>query len=257
LLFPGPWRGERVDVEAESEVLVGAGNLKVKAMKVTYYGHSCFSVVVAGKHLLFDPFITGNPLATSVVATSVPADFILISHGHDDHLLDAAAIAKRTGALVISNFEIVEWLAKQGLERLHPLNHGGGRNFDFGRAKYVSAVHSSMLPDGSYGGNPGGFVVETREGNFYYSGDTALTLDMQLIGAGAPLKFAALCIGDNFTMGVEDAIRAAEYVKCNQVLGVHYDTFPPIQIDHEAAQAKFKAAGKRLRLLNPGESHVF
>ena len=222
-------------------------------MKVIYYGHSCFSVVVAGKHLLFDPFISGNPLARAVDVNSVPADFILISHGHDDHILDAAAIAKRTGATVISNFEIVEWLTKQGLERLHPLNHGGGWDFDFGRAKLVNAIHSSMLPDGSNGGNPGGFVVETAEGNFYYSGDTALTLDMQLIGGSTPLKFAALCIGDNFTMGVDDAIRAAEFVKCNEILGVHYDTFPPIQIDHEAAKAKFKAAGKALRLLKPGE----
>lgn len=222
-------------------------------MKVIYYGHSCFNVVVGGKHLLFDPFITGNPLAAAVDVHQVPADFILISHGHDDHILDAVAIARRTGAVVISNFEIIEWLARQGLENLHALNHGGGHDFDFGRAKLVNAVHSSMLPDGCNGGNPGGFVIETREGSFYYSGDTALTLDMQLIPLATKLKFAALCIGDNFTMGVDDAIRAAGFVNCDQILGVHYDTFPPIQINQSEARARFKAKGKTLHLLKPGE----
>jgi len=223
-------------------------------MKVIYYGHSCFTVIVGGKHLLFDPFITGNPLAGSVEAGKIHADFILISHGHDDHMLDAVAIAKRTGAFVISNFEIVEWLAKQGLERLHALNHGGGYNFEFGRAKLVNAVHSSMLPDGSNGGNPGGFVIETGEGNFYYSGDTALTLDMQLIPVTTELRFAVLCIGDNFTMGVDDAIRAAEFVNCDEILGVHYDSFPVIKINPNEAKAKFKTKGKTLHLLKPGES---
>ena len=226
-------------------------------MKVTYYGHSCFGVAVAGKQLLFDPFISGNPLAKSVELNAIPADYILISHGHDDHLQDVVEIAKRTDALVISNFEIIEWLGAKGLTRTHGLNHGGGRTFDFGRVKYVNAIHSSMLPDGSYGGNPGGFVVESADGNFYYSGDTALTLDMQLIGQATKLKFAALCIGDNFTMGVDDAIRAAEFVKCDEILGVHYDTFPPIKIDHTAARARFKAAGKTLHLLSPLESHEF
>lgn len=223
-------------------------------MKVTYYGHSCFGVFVGGKHLLFDPFISGNPLAKPVDVNRVPADYILISHGHDDHILDAIDIARRTGALVISNFEIVEWLTAKGLTRTHPLNHGGARDFEFGRVKYVNAVHSSMLPDGSYGGNPGGFVIESADGNFYYSGDTALTLDMRLIGETTALKFAALCIGDNFTMGVTDAIRAADFVKCANVVGLHYDTFPPIQIDHEAARSQFQAAGKTLHLMQPGET---
>lgn len=226
-------------------------------MKVTYYGHSCFAVLVAGKHLLFDPFISGNPLAGSVDINRIPADYILVSHGHDDHILDAVTIAKRTGAIVVSNFEIIEWLTAKGLSRTHALNHGGARTFDFGRVKYVNAIHSSMLPDGSYGGNPGGFVVESAVGNFYYSGDTALTLDMKLIGETTLLKFAALCIGDNFTMAVEDAVRAADFVKCGEILGVHYDTFPPIEIDHAAARAKFKDAGKTLHLLKPGNSHDF
>jgi L-ascorbate metabolism protein UlaG (beta-lactamase superfamily) len=222
-------------------------------MKITYYGHSCFSVLVCGKHLLFDPFITHNALAKNIDIATIPADYIFISHGHMDHLADAAAMAKRTGATLVSNFEITVWFTNQGIQKTHGMNHGGGWAFDFGRVKYVAAIHSSSFPDGSYAGNPGGFVVETREGNFYYAGDTALTLDMKLIGETTPLKFAALPIGDNFTMGTEDAIKASDFIRCNHILGVHYDTFPPIKIDQELARAKFQAAGKQLFLLNPGE----
>ena len=226
-------------------------------MKVTYYGHSCFAAEVAGKTLLFDPFITGNELATAIDVKEVPADYILISHGHADHMADAADIAKRTGATIISNYEVTVWFGKQGVSRTHPLNHGGAWRFDFGRVKFVSAIHSSSLPDGTYGGNPGGFVVESSEGNFYCCGDTALTLDMQLIGESTRLAFAALCIGDNFTMGIEDATKAAEFVRCDEILGLHYNTFPLIKIDAPAAIARFKAAGKNLHLLLPGESRNF
>jgi L-ascorbate metabolism protein UlaG (beta-lactamase superfamily) len=226
-------------------------------MKTTYYGHACFSVEVSDKTLLFDPFITPNELAKGVDAKKVPADYILVSHGHMDHLADAADIARRTGATLISNFEITTWFNKQGIERTHPLNLGGGHRFNFGRVKFVNAIHSSSLPDGANGGNPGGFVVESTAGNFYYSGDTALTMDMKLIGETTRLLFAALPIGDNFTMGIDDAVKAADFVGCSQILGLHYDTFAPIKIDHEQALAKFKAAGKHLRLLAPGESHVF
>ena len=226
-------------------------------MKVTYYGHACFAVEAGGRTLLFDPFIRDNPLASGVKFESIAADYILITHAHDDHLADAVDLARRTNATVISNFEIVEWLDKPGIKRAHGLNHGGGFNFDFGRVKLVNAVHSSSFPDGSYGGNPGGFVVETRDGNFYYSGDTALTLDMKLIGESTTLAFAALCIGDNFTMGVDDAIKAAGFVGCKEILGVHYDTFPPIKIDHAAAVKKFRDAGKNLHLLKIGASHSF
>lgn len=223
-------------------------------MKVTYYGHACFAAQVTGKTLLFDPFITGNDLARAIDVKKVPADYILISHGHADHLADAADIAKRTGATIISNYEVTVWFGKQGVPKTHPLNHGGGHRFDFGRVKFVNAIHSSSLPDGTYGGNPGGFLIESDEGNFYYSGDTALTLDMQLIGQSTPLRFAALCLGDNFTMGVEDALRAADFVRCSQILGLHFNTFPPIQIDEAAAVAKFKAAQKQLHLLRPGDT---
>ena len=226
-------------------------------MKVIYYGHSCFSVRVGNKTLLFDPFITGNDLAKAMDARKIPADYILISHGHQDHMADAVDIALRTGATVISNYEITVWLGKHGVSKVNPLNHGGGFRFGFGRVKYVNAIHSSSLPDGTYAGNPGGFVVESTEGNFYYSGDTALTMDMKLIGESTRLAFAALCLGDNFTMGVDDAVKAAEFVRCNEILGVHYDTFPPIKIDHHAAAEKFKAAGRQLHLLLPGDSHDF
>jgi len=226
-------------------------------MKVIYYGHACFSVVVGGKTLLFDPFISDNPLAKNVDVKNVPADFILVSHGHSDHIGDAVAIARRTGALVIANYEVATWLNQKGAPKIHPMNHGGGFQFDFGRAKFVNAIHSSTMPDGTFGGNPGGFVVESAEGNFYYSGDTALTLDMKLIGESTKLKFAALCIGDNFTMGPDDAMKAADFIRCKQILGVHYDTFPPIKIDHDLAVKKFAATGKTLHLLQPGEMHDF
>ena len=226
-------------------------------MKVTYYGHSCFAAQVANKTLLFDPFITGNDLAKAIDVSKVPADYILISHGHADHMADAAEIAKRTSATIVSNYEVTVWFGKQGLPKTHPLNHGGGWSFDFGHVKFVSAIHSSSLPDGTYGGNPGGFVVESAEGNFYYSGDTALTMDMKLIGESTRLAFAALPIGDNFTMGVDDAIKAAEFVRCREILGLHYNTFPPIKIDPPTAVEKFEAAHQHLHLLLPGESHNF
>ena len=225
-------------------------------MIVTYYGHACFAAEIGGKTLLFDPFVSPNPLAAAIKVDSLKADYILLSHGHADHVADAARIAKRTGARVIAPFEVANWLEKQGA-KVQPVNPGGGPTLDVCRVKFVNAVHSSSLPDGSYGGVPGGFVISSDEGNFYYSGDTALTRDMELIGEAERLTFAVLCIGGNFTMDVDDAIRAAEMVRCENVLGVHYDTFPPIKIDHEQALCKFKAAGKRLHLLPIGASHKF
>jgi L-ascorbate metabolism protein UlaG (beta-lactamase superfamily) len=224
-------------------------------MKLTYFGHSCFAVETAGKTLLFDPFISPNELAKSIDVDAIAADYILISHGHFDHVSDAVGIATRTGATVIANFEVATWIGKQGVTNVFPMNHGGGAAFDFGRVKYVNAVHSSSLPDGSYGGNPGGFVVDTKDdGVFYFAGDTALTTDMRLIGEEFRLRFAVLPIGDVFTMGAADAAKAAGLVGCDHVIGVHYDTFPPIRIDHAVARATFDATGRQLHLLAIGET---
>lgn len=204
--------------------------------------------------MLFDPFITPNGLAKEIKLESIEADFILVTHGHTDHIADCATLAKNTGALVISNFEVTEWLGKKGVQNLHPMNHGGKKEFDFGTLKCVSAIHSSSMPDGSYGGNPMGFVIKTKDKFFYISGDTALTLDMQLIPRWGKLDFAVLCIGDNFTMGYEDAVEAAKMVGVQSVVGVHYDTFPYIKIDHGQAKQAFANEGITLHLPGIGES---
>jgi L-ascorbate metabolism protein UlaG (beta-lactamase superfamily) len=217
-------------------------------MKLTHFGHSCFLVESGGSRLLFDPFITPNPLASAVDVTKIQADVILISHGHADHIADAVFLAKQTGAKVVANWEIADWLGRQGVSNTHPMNHGGTVALPCGKAKMVNAIHSSSLPDGTYGGNPAGFVVETPEGSFYYAGDTALTLDMNLIAEEFALLFAVLPIGDTFTMGAADAIKAAELCGAKKVVGVHYNTFPPIQIDTTAAQAAFANHGLELLL---------
>jgi len=223
-------------------------------MKLTYYGQSCFAVEVVGKHVVFDPFISPNDLARHIKLTNIKADYILASHGHTDHLADCVQLAKQTGATVVGAFEVVEWLKNQGVEKYHAMNLGGKWNFDFGSVKCTTAVHSSAMPDGSYGGNPMGFIITASGKTFYYSGDTALTMDMQLVPGWGKLDFAVLPIGDNFTMGYEDAIIAAELIQCNKVVGVHYDTFEYIKIDHEKAKSAFTDAGLELLLPGIGES---
>ncbi len=223
-------------------------------MRFTYYGHSCFAVQIKGKKILFDPFITPNGLAKSVNVNQIAADYIFLSHGHEDHIADCISIAERTGAKVVCSFEIHVWLNDRGITNTHPMNTGGKWDFEFGTVKCVVAQHSSGLPDGSYGGNPMGFVFTSEEGNFYYSGDTALTLDMQLVPQYAQLNFAVLPIGDNFTMGIEDAIQAARLVQCSQIVGVHYDTFGFIKIDHEKARKAFSDHEMKLYLMQPGET---
>jgi L-ascorbate metabolism protein UlaG (beta-lactamase superfamily) len=223
-------------------------------MKITYYGHSCFAVETKGRKILFDPFISPNPLAGHINIEKIEADYILVSHGHEDHLADAIRIANQTGALVVSNWEIVQWLNKQGVDNTHPMNIGGHKIFDFGKVKCVNAVHSSSLPDGSYGGNPMGFLIETGNKSLYYSGDTALTYDMKLIGDYKKMNIALLPIGNNFTMGIDNAVIAADFIKCDTIIGLHYDTFGYIKIDRQEAVEKFAAAGKELLLLPIGDS---
>ena len=223
-------------------------------MKFTYYGHACFAVEAGGKTLLFDPFISGNPKAISIDAKKIAADFILVSHGHGDHVAEVVDIAQRTGATVIAPFEVGDWFLTKGLKNVVAMNHGGAANQDFGRVKLTNAIHSSAMPDGSYGGHPCGFVIESKNGNFYYSGDTALTYDMKLIGETMKLNFAVLPIGDFYTMGIDDALRAADFVGVSKFVGVHYNTFPPITIDLDATRKAAKNAGKELLLPGIGET---
>lgn len=216
---------------------------------IKYFGHACFSVEFGGKTLLFDPFISGNPLITVANVNSINADYILISHGHADHILDCIAIAKQTGAKVICSWEIHEWLNKQEITNTHPMNVGGKWNFDFGTVKCVVAQHSSGLPDGSYGGNPMGFLfMDKNKEGFYYAGDTALTLDMQLIPTWCKVQFAFLPLGDNFTMDATDAVQAAKFVQCNKIIAMHFDTFGFIKIDHSDVKNTFTTAGLSIKI---------
>jgi L-ascorbate metabolism protein UlaG (beta-lactamase superfamily) len=223
-------------------------------MKITFYGHNSLGIQISEMHILVDPFISGNDLAKEKIDIfKLKADYILLTHAHQDHSLDAEAIAKNTGATIVSNFEITSYYEAKGIN-VHPMNLGGSWDFEFGNVKYVNAIHTSSFPDGSYGGQPGGFVIEGEHKNIYIAGDTALTMDMKLIPMLTKLDLAILPIGDNFTMGIADAILASDFVQCDKVLGVHYDTFGYIEIDHEEAKRKFYDAGKDLMLLEIGES---
>jgi len=221
-------------------------------MKTTYYGQSTIMIEAEGKKLLFDPFITPNPAANHIDVNALKPDYILVSHGHGDHVTDLVAIQKSSGAKVICIAEIANWLNDQGIENVHGMNIGGGFNFDFGRVKMVNAVHSSTLPDGSSGGNPAGFVLYSEGKKIYFAGDTALTYDMKLL-EDENLDWAFLPIGDNYTMGVDDAIKATRFINCKNVIGIHYDTFPVISIDKDETIEKFIKAGVNIKLPAIGE----
>jgi L-ascorbate metabolism protein UlaG (beta-lactamase superfamily) len=222
-------------------------------MKITFYGHASLGIQVNDVNILVDPFISANPKASHINIDALKADYILLTHAHQDHIVDVEVIAKRTNAIIVSNFEIVSHFEALGFEG-HPMNLGGSWDFEFGTVKYVNAIHTSSFPDGKYGGQPGGFVIEGEHKNIYIAGDTALTFDMKLIPMRTELDLAIFPIGDNFTMGVDDAIIASDFVKCDKVLGYHFDTFGYIEIDHEEAKRKFFDKGKDLMLLEIGES---
>ncbi|MCY4215745.1 MAG: metal-dependent hydrolase [Flavobacteriaceae bacterium] len=228
-------------------------------MEIQYLGHAGFQIRFNDFDLVIDPFISGNPLAKNINLDELNPDFILLTHGHQDHILDVESLVENSKATIISNFEVVSWYENKGIQG-HPMNHGGRYQFDFGWIKYVNAIHSSVLPDGTYGGNPGGFVIWNEDPGkdnncIYIAGDTALTIDMKLIPQTCPtLDLAVLPIGDNFTMGYQDAAIAAEFVQASKILGCHFDTFPPIVIDHKAATDHFKNKGLELILLDIGKT---
>lgn len=223
-------------------------------MKLQFLGHSCFLLELASSRILFDPFISPNELARTINVEKVNADFILQSHGHVDHFADLIPVAKRTGATVVSSWEITEWLKKKGIDKVHPMNIGGSWEFGFGKVKMVLAVHSNSLPDGSYGGTAAGFIIEAEGKRIYYAGDTALTNDMKLIGEYWRPDVALLPIGNNFTMSIDDAVIAADFIQCKNIIGMHYDTFGFIKIDHEEAVRKFELRSKSLTLMDIGDT---
>jgi L-ascorbate metabolism protein UlaG (beta-lactamase superfamily) len=226
------------------------------ATRVRWLGHACLLIETNGANILLDPFLTGNP-AAAARADEVPADFILVSHGHGDHVGDAFEIARRTGATVIANYEISEWFKNKGIDKVHGQQHGGGHDFTFGRLKLTPAFHGSQLPDGSYGGNPCGFLLFLKDGKkekvIYNAADTALFGDMRLIGEEG-LDLAILPIGDNYTMGPDDAVRAVQLLKPKKVLPIHYNTWELIaqDADHWAARVRKKTKAKPI-VLKPGE----
>lgn len=228
------------------------------SIKLTYYGHATFGVDADGTRIVVDPFLApNNPLAPAgATAETVDADYMLLTHGHGDHVADAVAIAKRTGCTVICNFEIGNWLMAQGVENVHQMHIGGGYNFPFGRVKLTIAHHGSQLPDGSDGGNPAGVVFNFNDGtDVYFAGDTALTYDMRLIGEAGGVDVAVLPIGDNFTMGPDDAVMAAQFVKAKRVIPCHFNTFPPIEQDPDDFARKLADEGIECTVMQSGDEY--
>jgi L-ascorbate metabolism protein UlaG (beta-lactamase superfamily) len=223
------------------------------ATRLCWLGHACLLLESDGQRVLIDPFLTGNPAAAQT-ADKVPADFILVSHGHGDHVGDTVAIAKRTGATVVANYEISEWLKQQGLTKVHGQQHGGGHAFPFGRVKLTLAFHGSVLPDGTYGGNPCGFLITFKDGKRVYdAADTGLFGDMRLIGEEG-LDLAILPIGDNYTMGPDDALRAVKLLQPRKVVPIHYNTWDVIAQDAAAWAESVRAETKsEPMVLKPGE----
>lgn len=222
-------------------------------MHITYLGQSGFMITVDGKKLLIDPFLTGNPKATAKPGDLHP-DYILISHGHGDHIGDAVEIAAANNAPIIAVYEIAEWLAGKCAPDTRGMNLGGTIDLDGIKVQMVPAWHSSTLPDGTPGGVAAGFIVTHAQGCFYHSGDTALFEEMKLFGRRHKIDTAFLCLGGHFTMDAVDAVHAAGFVGAKNVIGMHFDTFPPIEIDHAATHALFDKAGIKLILPEVGKA---
>jgi L-ascorbate metabolism protein UlaG (beta-lactamase superfamily) len=221
--------------------------------EITWYGHACVLIKTEGFKLLVDPFLTGNALSP-IRADAVEADYILISHGHSDHVGDTISIARRCGATVISNFEIQNWLFAHGVESVHAQHIGGGHDFEWGRVKFTIAHHGSALPDGSYGGNPAGFLFYIQDKKVYHACDTGLFYDMKLIGEEG-IDVAFLPIGDNFTMGPDDALRAVNLIQPEIVMPVHYNTFEVIEQDALAWAKRVESkTSSRAIVMMPGET---
>ena len=223
-------------------------------MKLKYLGHSCFQLNVGGKNIVFDPFIRGNMLAADagIDIDEVKADYIFITHGHDDHTSDLMYLAESTNATVVASWEIITWLTKQGYTNGHPMNVGGKWTFDFGTVKMTIAAHSSSLLDGTYAGVAAGFIIEAEGKVIYYAGDTALTLEMKLIADEYKVDWAILPIGSNFTMDYKDACKAADMVKCNNVIAMHFDTFGFIRVNHNEVIEYFNKNNKQIELMAIG-----
>ena len=223
-------------------------------MKITYLGHNSLFIETAEHRIMVDPFISGNPVNNKVKVNDYYPDYILLTHAHQDHVADVETVATLGNSKIISNFEIVTYYDKKGFQG-HGMNTGGSYEFPFGKLTCVVAHHSSSFVDGTYGGNPNGYILTSNGKTIYIAGDTSLTYDMKLIPQlCGKLDLAILPIGDNFTMGPKEAAVSADFVECYKVLGCHYDTFPPIEIDHDRAKDIFSKNGKELLLLEIGES---
>jgi len=223
-------------------------------VKLIFHGHACWEVQGTPHRILIDPFLTGNPLADVKPADFKQLDAILISHGHGDHIGDMEEIAKQSGAIVIANHEIATHYKKRGLNT-HGLSIGGGFNFDFGRVKLVIAHHGSTGPNGENFGSPAGIILTIDDKRIYHCGDTGVFLDMQLISElNGPFDVCLIPIGDNYTMGIDDAVRACEMIRAKLHVPTHFNTFPPIKQDGSEFVRKVEGKGLKARVVEPGSA---
>lgn len=223
--------------------------------KLTFLGHSGYLLEGSKATLVIDPFLNGNPLAKHK-PSDIRADYVILTHGHGDHLGDGIEIAKNNNATVIANFELASYCQSKGVQA-HPMHIGGGFNFPFGRVKLTIAHHGSVTPDGAYAGNPAGVLVTMDGKTFYHAGDTGLFYDMKLIGEINNIHVAVLPIGDNFTMGIDDAVIATEFLQPELVIPMHYKTFDVIEADPAEFVKKVSAKGFKAKILEVGETFEF